>query len=31
MAAFQESGAEDRDMQENRKIHYKEFFSFVHA
>lgn len=26
MAAFQESGAEDRDMQENRKIHYKDFF-----
>lgn len=29
VAAFQESGAEDRDMQENRKIHYKYFFSFV--
>lgn len=28
MAAFQESGAEDRDMQENRKIHYKDFFFF---
>lgn len=28
MAAFQESGAEDRDMQENRKTHYKDFFFF---
>lgn len=26
VAAFQESGAEDRDMQESRKIHCKDFF-----
>lgn len=36
MAAFQESGAEDRDRQENRKIHYMDFFFsfcsfFIHS